>query len=217
MAVREDLTGKRFGLLTVERFGESVNSNARWHCRCDCGGSCEVLTWNLKKGHTKSCGCIKSPDITGKRFGRLTVLGRSSARQSRGKRTTPLWECRCDCGAITLKAKDTLTNPNESMCAACAAHYAAESARAAAGFVDGTQVTKLRDMKPTAANTSGCRGVYFEKRVNKWRARLTFKRKIMSFGSYTNFEDAVAARRKAELEYFGAYLEEIETSKGAES
>ena len=31
----------------------------------------------------------------------------------------------------------------------------------------------------------------------------------MNFGSYAKFEDAVAARKAAEEEYFGAFLEEI--------
>lgn len=75
-------------------------------------------------------------------------------------------------------------------------------------FVGGTQITKIADMKPTAANTSGARGVYFEKRSNKWRARLTFKGKIMSFGSFARFEDAVFARKEAEKIYFGEFLEE---------
>ena len=64
-------------------------------------------------------------------------------------------------------------------------------------------------MEPTAANTSGCRGVYYDKKTNKYRARLKFKGKIMNFGSYSKFEDAVAARKVAEEEYFGAFLEEI--------
>lgn len=94
------------------------------------------------------------------------------------------------------------------MCSTCAGKYAAESARRAAGFVGGTQITKIRDMKPAAANTSGVRGVYYEKKSNKWRARLRFKGKTMSFGTYARFEDAVCARKNAEKVYFGAFLEE---------
>lgn len=63
-------------------------------------------------------------------------------------------------------------------------------------------------MNPIATNTSGVRGVYHDKEHNRWRARLKFKGKIMSFGSYEKFEDAVAARKAAEREYFGEFLEE---------
>ncbi len=207
MAKREDLQGKRFGLLVVLEVAKAENGQVRWHCLCDCGNTCDVLAANLKNGHTKSCGCIKSPDIVGKKYGKLTVIGRSNKRQPRGNRTTPLWECRCECGAITYKAKDTLTNPDTSMCAKCAGKSSAENARRYAGFADGTQITKIKDMTPNAANTSGCRGVFFEKSTNKWRARIKFKGKSISLGSYKDFGDAANARKKAEQIYFAEFLE----------
>ncbi len=153
------------------------------------------------------------PSLVGQQFGKLTVISRSEKRAPRGKRTTPLWECRCECGNITYKATDSLHNSDVSMCADCASHYCISIARQSAGFVGGTQISKIKEMKTSAANTSGCRGVYYEKRTNKWRARLKFKGKIMNFGSYERFEDAVAARRQAELEYFGAFLEEQENKQ----
>lgn len=205
----ENLIGKRYGKLVVLAQAQSTaQGQRRWLCKCDCGGTCTATTGNLNSGRTTNCGCKKSPDLTGKVFGKLTVLGRSDKRNSRGKRTTPMWECRCECGAITYKATDTLTNPETSMCSDCAGKYAAEIARKSAGFVGGTQITKITDMTPTAANTSGVRGVCYEKRSNKWRARLRFKGKIMSFGSYDRFEDAVSARKAAEKLYFGEFLEE---------
>lgn len=209
MKNRENLIGKRYDkLVVIEQMESTKQGQRRWLCKCDCGGTCVSTTGNLNSGHTTNCGCKKSPDLTGKVFGKLTVLGRSDKRNPRGKRTTPMWECRCECGAITYKATDTLTNPDMSMCNECAGKYAADIARQSAGFVGGTQITKIADMKPTAANTSGARGVYLEKRSNKWRARLTFKGKIMSFGSFARFEDAVFARKEAEKIYFGEFLEE---------
>ncbi len=204
-----DLVGQRFGKLVVEsREESSASGQRRWLCRCDCGKMHISTTGNLQSGRTTNCGCRKSPDLTGQVFGKLTVLGRSDKRGSRGKRTTPLWECRCECGAITYKATDSLHNSDQSMCADCASKFCIEIARKSAGFVGGTQLSKIKEMKTTAANTSGCRGVYYEKRSNKWRARLKFKGKIMDFGSYERFEDAVQARRRAEAEYFGTFLEE---------
>lgn len=205
----ESLIGQRFDKLeVVEQAASTASGQRRWLCKCDCGGSCIATTGNLHSGRTTNCGCRKSPDLTGRIFGKLTVLGRSEQRNARGSRTTPMWECRCTCGAITYKATDTLKNSATSMCSTCAGKYAAESARRAAGFVGGTQITKIRDMKPAAANTSGVRGVYYEKKSNKWRARLRFKGKTMSFGTYARFEDAVCARKNAEKVYFGAFLEE---------
>lgn len=214
MREHPSLIGERFGkLIVIEPLPSTDKGQRRWRCKCDCGGEHIATTGNLRSGRTTNCGCKKSPDLTGKVFGRLTVIGRSEKRNPRGKRTTPMWECRCECGNITYKATDTLTNPDESMCQECQGIYAAETARKSAGFIGGTQITKLRNMEPTAANSSGCHGVYLEKKTGKWRARLKFKGKIMNFGSYAKFEDAVAARKAAEEEYFGAFLEEIAHSK----
>lgn len=202
------LIGKRYGKLVVEQLLPSNKSGQRrWLCHCDCGNTHIATTGNLNNGHTTHCGCKKSPDLTGRVFGRLTVLGRSDKRNSRGVRTTPMWECRCECGAITYKATDTLTNGDESMCAECATKNAVEKARAGAGFVGGTQLSKIRDMKPTKANTSGCRGVYYDKKTNKYRARLRFQGKMIDFGTYDKFEDAVFARKKGEDKYYGEFLE----------
>lgn len=213
MRVYPSLIGKRFGKLIVVAQAESKSGQRRWMCQCDCGGTNIVTTGNLNSGHTTNCGCKKSPDLTGQVFGKLTVIGRSDRRNPRGKRTTPMWECRCECGNITYKATDTLTNLDESMCQECKGRIGAEIARQSAGFVGGTQISRIKNMTLIATNTSGCRGVYYDKKTNKYRARLKFKGKIMNFGSYRNFEDAVAARKAAEQEYFGAFLEEIAHSK----
>ena len=56
-----DLTGQRFGALTViERAGSYMHETAQfatWLCRCDCGNEKIVIGTNLRAGHTKSCGC----------------------------------------------------------------------------------------------------------------------------------------------------------------
>ena len=208
------LVGNRYGKLTViEQVESSSRGQRRYRCICDCGGTIIAFAGNLKSGHTSSCGCNKSPDLTGQVFGKLTVIGRSDKRNSRGARTTPMWECRCECGNITYKATDTLTNLDLSMCSECAEKYAAEKARAGAGFVGGTQITKIVNMKPTATSSTGVRGVFYDKRSGRYRARLKFKGKLLNFGSYKTLEEAAEARRAAEQEYFGAFLEEIAHSK----
>lgn len=207
----DDIVGKKYGMLTVETLATpSANGARRWLCRCECGNTTIVLEANLKRLHTQSCGCKKSPDLTGQVFGKLTVIGRSDKRSPRGQRTTPLWECRCECGNVTYKAKDTLTNPDFSMCSVCAAKYAAEKARAEAGFVEGTQLSKIRNMTPSAANTSGYRGVYYESKFDRYRAQIKFKGKRYYLGTYKNIEDAIKARQRAEEELFGTFLEEYE-------
>ena len=58
-----DLTGQVFGRLTVIKKGSgyvkpSGAKERTWICKCECGGSNEVRTSLLKRGQTKSCGCL---------------------------------------------------------------------------------------------------------------------------------------------------------------
>lgn len=52
-----DLTGQRFGKLTVLRPAENVGRLTAWVCRCDCGQEAVALTKLLRNGHCTSCGC----------------------------------------------------------------------------------------------------------------------------------------------------------------
>ena len=54
-----DLTGKRFGRLTVISFGGYAKKLTKWKCRCDCGTETVVQSGNLSSGTTTSCGCYR--------------------------------------------------------------------------------------------------------------------------------------------------------------
>ena len=56
---RLDLTGQRFGRLTVLCPAENIGKRTAWACRCDCGREITVKTCHLRNGHVTSCGCIK--------------------------------------------------------------------------------------------------------------------------------------------------------------
>ena len=53
------LEGQKFGRLTVlQRKGSDRHKKALWYCKCDCGGEKTTTTGQLKRGATKSCGCL---------------------------------------------------------------------------------------------------------------------------------------------------------------
>lgn len=56
---RQDLSGLRFGRLTVQSSNEKLGKNTASLCICDCGNTTVVANWVLKKGRTKSCGCLQ--------------------------------------------------------------------------------------------------------------------------------------------------------------
>ena len=52
-------TGNRYGRLFVSKeAGCDPYGNRQWHCVCDCGNEKVVVGMNLRKGLTKSCGCL---------------------------------------------------------------------------------------------------------------------------------------------------------------
>lgn len=59
-----DMTGKRFGLLTViEQAEDQISPSGRhhkmWVCKCDCGKIKTINGDNLRGGNTISCGCVQ--------------------------------------------------------------------------------------------------------------------------------------------------------------
>lgn len=114
MARRIDLTGQRFGRLTVIEYDHAEHDGAHWLCKCDCGAEKVIAGYLLRNGCAKSCGCLKSDasranlekarearkarprkDLTGQRFGRLVVLGLADVPDRKG---FIFWRVRCDCG-----------------------------------------------------------------------------------------------------------------------
>jgi hypothetical protein len=52
-------------------------------------------------------------------------------------------------------------------------------------------------------NKSGCPGVHWNKRDNKWRATIKIEGKKVWLGAYKNLGDAIEARKKGEEKYWG--------------
>lgn len=101
-----DLTGKKYGNLKVIRPVKGKPRYQTWECQCDCGNSIKVDSRHLRQGITISCGSCEfgqkketrgrtADDLSGKVFGRLTVLERAE-----NKRGLVVWKCRCSCGNL---------------------------------------------------------------------------------------------------------------------
>lgn len=112
MAKVKDLTGQRFGRLTVMGPTEMrKNRFMVWECKCDCGNTAYVVGAYLTNGRTKSCGCLREDnhvarllDLTGQRFGRLLAIRPTEER----KNSSVVWECLCDCGNTVFVRSQSL-------------------------------------------------------------------------------------------------------------
>lgn len=121
----EAMVGEKFGMLTVVSVAESTKnpcgSWVRWlNCVCDCGREVKVSYGHLKNGQ-KSCGCIahrqRFEDLTGKKFGKLTVI-RHIGRVAVGTngQYSQLWECMCECGNRCNVNSRSLKSYNTKSC-----------------------------------------------------------------------------------------------------
>jgi len=113
----KDLTGMRFGFLTVIRKTEQKKFGVfLWECSCDCGKIAMLPANALTSGNTKSCGCYHDTcgiiDLVGQRFGRLTVQKITNMR----KNNTVVWECLCDCGKIAYIQGSNLRKGSTKSC-----------------------------------------------------------------------------------------------------
>lgn len=96
-----DMTGVHLHRLTF--LYPDINNKLNWICKCDCENIVSVNVANVKRGLTKSCGCLHSEitserltiDLAGKHFGKLIVIERDKTKP---KSQGVYWKCKCDCG-----------------------------------------------------------------------------------------------------------------------
>ncbi len=64
-------------------------------------------------------------------------------------------------------------------------------------------------------NTSGVKGVCWNKWAGKWQASITIRRKLIHLGYFDDIHDAETARLKAERDLFGEYAFKETNEKGS--
>ena len=127
----EDMTGQCFGSWTVLSRAANRNDHPAWNCRCSCGTTSVVLGVKLRNGTSTACracaarrrGDSMIEDLTGRRFGRWTVLALSKGiRASAGSRQAR-WVCRCTCGAESVVPSGNLKRGLSTGCGSCSARF----------------------------------------------------------------------------------------------
>lgn len=71
--VTAKIANQRFGMLVALAYA----GKGKWLCRCDCGKVTEIITANLTRGNSKSCGCKLHPKKHGLARHPLNGLWRS--------------------------------------------------------------------------------------------------------------------------------------------
>lgn len=231
----KDYTGKKFGRLTVIKFDKRTKNVSKkgktyysyyWKCSCDCGKETSVLLGNLIRGTTKSCGCLDKElreqrikekseknfqDLTGRKFGRLTAIKMEKKVDSQGC-SREYWLCQCECGKTSSVLKNNLLKNKVISCGCIVKEKASQNVKKCEKYrnlninKEGTRLDHLSN-KVTKQNTTGVRGVSYQKRNGKYRAYIYFKNKCINLGEFTKLQDAAKARAKAEEKYYKPILE----------
>lgn len=111
-----DYTGQKKNKLTALR--PDPERKGYWIFRCDCGTEKSIRARNVFSGGTKSCGCARRKnDLTGKRYGCLTVLSDTGKTERKGH----VWLCQCDCGN-TIEVSAGRLNHGEVKSCGCLLH-----------------------------------------------------------------------------------------------
>lgn len=135
-----DLVGTRVERLLVisrapDRFATSGKKRIYWNCLCDCGNEVEVRSDAITTGTTKSCGCLTKEsakeqikkaqavgykkvreDLSGKTFGRLTVVSEAPRSVTPKGRELIRWNCKCKCGNEFETLHDSLKKGSAVSC-----------------------------------------------------------------------------------------------------
>lgn len=147
-------------------------------------------------------------NITGRKFGRLTVLFPTEKRDHIG---SVYWHCRCECGNELDVTQSNLVYGNYRSCG-CLKKELQQNVQSQLHILDGTCVEWLKSRKYRSDNTSGFRGVYKVKN-GRYRVCVGFKNKRYYFGQYADYNTAVQVRTDAEEIIHGGFLRAYEIWK----
>lgn len=218
----KDITGERFDRLVVQyRKGSDNRGESIWNCLCDCGNTKEILGSNLRKGLTKSCGCLSAELARSRRTthghstgGQLTQTYNAWLHMTRRAREKPKGYEHVDIDAkweesfeSFLEDMGEVNNPSLSLDRIDPNKgYYKENCRWA------DKSTQAYNQRKQSNNTSGKTGVSL-KENGKWQVGIGVEGKWLFLGIFSSFEEAVAIREIAEIEYHGQLKNDYDYEK----
>lgn len=214
-----DLTGNRYGKLIV--IGKSSNKNTKitWECVCDCGNKVIVTGQDLKRGHTKSCGCLLKNNTY--QFMDNYVIGYTNKGE----------EFYFDLEDYAIVSNYTWLIKRGYVESTDADHKVISLHRIVTNVKDGEMIDHINhdtkdnrknnlricnssknqmNKKLQINNKSGKTGVFWDKQRNAWKSQISVNKERINLGWYDVFEDAVKIRIEAEEKYFKEFKYNIE-------
>ena len=228
-----DLTGKKYGLLTViKRVENDARGKTQWLCLCDCGNQTIARSYNLKNGNTSSCGCLNKISMsktgkTNKQYNTYDLSGEYGIGYTNkgeefwfdledyDKIKNYCWLIDKSGYVITIDGimmHILIMNPPKNKWIDHIKHRKFDNRKSQLRLVTYSQNAANR--RKQSNNTSGITGVYWNKNMQKWYAEIKFNKKRIFLGYFTDFEDAVKNRKEAEERYFGEFSYDNSMNEG---
>jgi len=165
---------------------------------------------NIVSGGKKTdCGCItnRKINILGEKFERLRVI----APAGLDKYKYALWVCRCDCKTeIVVRGVDLRRGTVQSCgCLELENKAIMMDERRKNNLAEVSEFERRKKFKIATTNISGCRGVSWNTKTNKWIANITVKGKRIYLGLDPIWEKAVKLRKDAEVKYYRPAIDKI--------
>lgn len=218
----KDLTGCTFGRLQVLHRADNKSNHTYWLCECQCKQKTlkTVRGTHLTSGRIQSCGCLYRKRMRSNVPPNIFKIqeGYNVGHTDKGEEfyfdidDTLLVEkynwyfdkdgyviARINGKCIKLHKLIINTDCKIDHINRCRFDNRKNNLRVVDNSQNGMNVNVRKD------NTSGVTGVGWSKNYNRWRSRITLRGKEILLGYFDKFDDAVMARREAELKYFGEY------------
>lgn len=208
-----NLEGKKFERWTVmEKVDNNIRNETMYKCVCDCGKESIIMAANLRKGISKSCGCLRHEiksthgHAGNGKWSREYNTWSSMMRRchnpkatgfkhygGRGIKVCDAWKSfegfLSDMGdRPELHSLDRID---------CNGDYEPNNCKWS------TVTEQSINTRVRSNSKSGYKGIGWEPRRNKWRTRITVEKKSIQIGEFTHLHEAIKARKEAELKYWG--------------
>ncbi len=201
--VKKHIGEQHFELKIVDEY--RIASNLYAICECSCGKKCKVRYDCLINGNTKSCGHIADDN----KFKRKIYAGMKNNNGVEIIKELDNYKIQCKCPHCGKEFITSRKKVYEVISCGCkSVNTALKNIKEATEkyCIDGTDVRALTAKMPVT-NKSGIKGVSWNKNRKKWVAQITFKGKNYNLGRYDKKEEAAEARKEAENNLFGNFLE----------